>query len=344
MARNRKRLKLKPVLFIACEGTSTEFDYFESWAQEDSTKEFFQAINVYPGKDEASPKTNPHQLIEIAKKELENGSADIAWVVFDKDGHPLLGQSFTDAKTYGINIAFSSRSFEEWVLMHYEKNNFSFQASECKLPTGRALNCGTAEVQACTPSLCLSGHIRRQGFIFNYSKKKDFDLFSTVKHLTEKAIVNSAWLRFQSNASLNMPQSSLHTINPYTDVDQLIFNLQDRSDKIEWGIAGTNISLSNWTINVSISNGNIVLRLSHTKPQAQLLNTAFIASSFYTTDDNLDNINCIVISKQYVSNINGSNNQLLYHDDIIEYTLKSSTKPYFLFKDDSCAIRIYVVL
>ena len=67
MSRKRNNIKLKPVLFIACEGTSTEYDYFESWAITDQALECFESINVYPGKVDINLKTNPYQLFEIAK-------------------------------------------------------------------------------------------------------------------------------------------------------------------------------------------------------------------------------------------------------------------------------------
>ncbi len=346
MARIRKKEKLKPVLFIACEGTNTEYDYFNTWAQLDSVLDIYGAVNVYPSDGEESPKTTPYQLFEIASEALKNGSADFAWAVFDRDNHPKLRETFAEGQAAGVNIAFSSRSFEEWVLMHFEKNNITFSASECKSPEDkdRPLNCGTKNVQNCAPVACLSGHIRRRNFIPNYSKKKVFDLFAAIFNYSEKAIVNAAWLRFQSNASLNLVQPELQALNPYTDVDQLILKLQERSDKIEWGILGTDIHLSFWKINVAISSGNIVLRLSHKKPQAQVLNANFFQASFFTTDDELNGNNCNVIGISNVSNANGSNNHLLYPGDIVEFTLHSNCQPYFLFRDDSLSVRIYVVL
>jgi hypothetical protein len=344
MARSRNRLILKPVLFIACEGTSTEFDYFSSWAKTDRALEYFEAINVYPGKSETNPQTNPYQLFEKAKQALEDGSANYAWAVFDKDNHPRLPETFAKAQLAGVKIAFSSRSFEEWVLMHFQKINTTFNATECKNAAGKPTNCGSPVVPNCAPLNCLTGHIRRQNFIPDYSKKKTFDLFTAINHRTEIAVVNAAWLRFQVTASLNTAQPALQTLNPYTDVDQLIFKLQERSDKIEWGPSGTDISLNNWIINARIINGNIVVRLSHTKPQSVALNALFPLPSFFTTDDDLNDMPCILISSAFVVSHHGSLHNLLCRDDKIEYTLQSNNQPYFLFKDTGSAVRIYVIL
>ena len=344
MARSRNRLILKPVLFIACEGTSTEYDYFSSWAKTDKALEYYEAINVYPGESITNPQTNPYQLFEKAKEALEDGSANYAWAVFDKDHHPRLPQTFVEAQLAGVKIAFSSRSFEEWVIMHFQKLHTTFNATECKDATGRPTNCGSPLVPNCVPVNCLTGHIRRQNFIPDYSKKKTFDLFAAINHLTEIAFVNAAWLRFQVNASVNTAQPALQTLNPYTDVDQLIFKLHERSDKIEWGISGTDILLNNWIINASLANGNIVVRLSHTKPQAVALNALFPLPTFFTTDDALNDTICTFISSSFVVNHHGSLHNLLCVGDIIEYTMQTNNQPYFLFKYNGSAVRIFVIL
>jgi hypothetical protein len=344
MARIKKRLLIKPVLFIACEGTSSEYQYFESWAQTDEVLNFFERIDVYPSENDDKPKTTPYQLYEKAKKVVEDGLANFAWIVFDKDNHPRLPETFNAAEAAVVKIAFSSRSFEEWVLMHFQKINKSFNASECKDAAGKPINCGSYIVPNCTPLSCLTGHIRRQNFIPDYSKKKTFDLFSAINQRTEIAVVNAAWLRFQVNASIKTNQPALHTLNPYTNVDQLIFKLHDRSDKIEWGHSGTNISLNNWTINASLTNENIVVRLLHNKPQSVALNSLFPLPSFFTTDDNLNDTLCSLKSSTFVLNHHGSLHNLLCRDDIIEYTLKSNNQPYFLFKDKGSSVRIYVNL
>lgn len=344
MARIKKKAIIKPVLFIACEGTSSEYQYFESWAQTDEVLNFFERVDVYPDENEDRPKTTPYQLYEKAKKVIEDGSANFAWIVFDKDNHPRLPETFNDAAASGVKIAFSSRSFEEWVLMHFQKNNTTFNATECKGAAGKPINCGSAVVPNCAPVNCLTGHIRRQNFIPDYSKKKMFDLFTAINQRTEIAVVNAAWLRFQVTASVNTAQPALQTLNPYTDVDQLIFKLHDRLDKIEWGSSGTDISLNNWTINASLANGNIVVRLSHTKPQSVALNAVFPLPTFFTTDDDLNDTPCAFISSAFVANNHGSLHTLLCRDDIIEYTLQSSNQPYFLFKDNGSAVRIYVNL
>lgn len=340
MGRKSSKLKLKPVLFIACEGTSTEFQYFESWGQTDQALEHFERVDVYPDASEKKAKTTPYELFLKAKDVLENGSANEAWIVFDKDMHPKLPQTFTEATDSGVKIAFSSRSFEEWVLLHYQKDNRTFTATECKDVKDKPIRCGSVAVPNCTPSDCLTGHIRRLNFIPNYSKKKDFDLYAVIKNRTEIGIVNSVWQRFKNGCSLNTAPQTLHDKNPYCDVDQLILKLNERTDKIEWGVMNQNITLENWTILVTKNQNNIVINLSHNQLNAQLLQN--IVLSFFGIDDELNENTVNHISNVYINNNNGSTNLLLYRNDVIEFTISPIADPYLLFRIEN--IRIYIEL
>ena len=76
MSRQSRKIKPKPVLFIACEGTSTERDYFISWSQTAEARDNFYAINVYPLDKKAYNKTNPHQLVDLAMESLETEAID----------------------------------------------------------------------------------------------------------------------------------------------------------------------------------------------------------------------------------------------------------------------------
>lgn len=340
MGRKSSKLKLKPVLFIACEGTSTEFQYFESWGQTDQALEHFERVDVYPDASEKKAKTTPYELFEKAKDTLENGSAHEAWIVFDKDMHPKLLKTFTEAAHTGVKIAFSSRSFEEWVLLHYQKDNRSFLATECKDIKENPTKCGSVVVPNCNPVDCLTGHIRRLNFIPNYSKKKDFDLYTTIKGRTEIAIVNSAWQRFKNGCSLNVASQPLHGKNPYCDVDQLVLKINQRADKIEWCSLNQEVTLEKWTVLVRISQGNIVINLSHNHQDTQL--ARIIGNSFFGVDDELNENTVNHISKIGINNDNGSTDHLLYRNDVIEFTISPIADPYLLFRIEN--IRIYIEL
>jgi RloB-like protein len=65
----------------------------------------------------------PLRFVKEARDRLAEGAFDEAWVVFDRNGHPAHEAAFALAAETDkpVNIAFSSRSFEQWVLLHFEK-------------------------------------------------------------------------------------------------------------------------------------------------------------------------------------------------------------------------------
>lgn len=99
-----------------------------------------------------------------------------------------------------------------------------------------------------------------------------------------------------------------------------------------------------WTILVTSQGRIITLVLSHNAALPVPLNALFAAESFFTTDDELQDTACTVISKQMLVNTNGSRDHMLYATDTVEYSLQTSGQPYFLFKDRHKATRIYVEL
>ena len=59
------------------------------------------------------------------------------WAVFDKNGHSHHKEAYERAvqETNGkiVNIGFSSRSFELWILLHFERTDKVFETTECKV-------------------------------------------------------------------------------------------------------------------------------------------------------------------------------------------------------------------
>jgi hypothetical protein len=344
MARQRNKVTLNPVLFIACEGTRTEFDYFTSWSQTESARTHFSAINIYPSDTEENPKNNPQQLVDIAKSTLGNGEANLAWVVFDKDGHPFLQAAMNDAQKNKIKVAFSSRSFEEWVLMHFEKNQNAFDATECKDGNKKPINCGTPTCLSCAPVVCLSGHLRRNGYLNDYSKKKKFDLFGHINNKTETALINAPWLRYKCDADTHIAKNALHKLNPYTDVDKLVLSIQGRTDKVIWGGSSSDVTLDIWSLNTRITESNLTIQLSHTHNRSQVINNLFINSAFFTTDDELTDLPCTFIEARIITGVHGSTQNSLMPEDKMELNFSYTGHPYFLFHDRSRNLRIYIEL
>jgi hypothetical protein len=231
--RSNKRIPPMSVL-IACEGTATEYAYFER-LKEEIEEDGRWAITVYPDRDapdDQNPKTSALQLVRLAKE--RSADYDIVWVVFDKDGYSLHQEAFALAKSEKLgkplNIAFSSIAFEYWVLAHFERNANGFLKSECRVGK-KPRGCGTALAAAdCAGMLCVCGRLRTQNFLSAYGKQADYDLYPKVRHLIPTALINAAWLRHQQRKR----DSPIFDLNPYTDVDVLIKKLLNIEDQIIW--------------------------------------------------------------------------------------------------------------
>ena len=52
------------------------------------------------------------------------------WVVYDKDGYSKHAETFDYAKRHNVKIAFSSISFETWILLHFGYTTRAFEKSE----------------------------------------------------------------------------------------------------------------------------------------------------------------------------------------------------------------------
>ena len=104
------------------------------------------------------------------------------------------------------------------------------------------------------------------------------------------------------------------------------------------------ITVSNFTINVHLDNEIIVVKLSHSYPQSVPLNNLFPAPNFFTTDNDLNDTPCKLISSTFVVNQLGSLHNVLCKNDIVEFKFQTNYQPYFLFNEFRSKIRIYVIL
>ncbi|MCB0728834.1 MAG: RloB domain-containing protein, partial [Ignavibacteriae bacterium] len=103
---------------IICEGEKTEPLYFTGIKNDIRAS----ALNIQISK---RPKNSALQLVEeaIELKEIaksENNEYDSIWIVIDKDSYSKFEETVSMAESNGINIAFSSISFEIWYLLHFK--------------------------------------------------------------------------------------------------------------------------------------------------------------------------------------------------------------------------------
>lgn len=204
-----KNKNIKRSLYILTEG-HTEQAYFsrigEILGDEDEWK-YSVTVDVREIVD--GSKTDPVNMVKEAKKSKKN--YDEVWVVFDKDrdrdGQNL--QAIEDASKAKISVAFSSISFEEWVLLHFEKSTTAFQRSDCE---------SRGQVCTCNGTICASTYIKQNHYP-NYVKGKA-KLYDDLSDKRDRALEFAAWLKYHHS-----PIANYHLLNPYTDVDNLVAQL-----------------------------------------------------------------------------------------------------------------------
>lgn len=266
--RNKKRGETaKNNLVILCEGSDTEYYYFTDAKQyvEVKAPDRFTVIKIVPvnsekiktknpkrkGRKKLRPdtegrfhywclyehseadynlyKAQPTRYVRETQLYLENEGFTEGWVVFDKDVHPDHKHAFKLAENVpNLHIAFSSYCFEEWLLMHFERNPFPYNCSQCMIDANNERICGTGVENDCHGNICLAGRLREKNYICDYSKNKK-NIFTEYTLLRLKtAFMNAGWLRMLNS------KDDIYKKNPYTDIDILIARLLDYQELYEW--------------------------------------------------------------------------------------------------------------
>lgn len=254
-------------LVIVCEGSETESPYFQELCKEhpdyrvvplksekldrsqkrkrkvrarqleDVNTERSLDWEYYPGVGENTEadynlyKAEPIRWVRAAQLLMEKEKFFEAWAVYDLDqkrekAHPIA----YGMRSNSLNIAFSAYSFEEWFLLHFERNRKAFDRSECISSSDVKYKCGHTECTAdenCNGNTCLAGYIRKSGFISDYDKNKGREYAQLTKDRLHVACVNAAWSRTLNN-------KAVYESNPYTDVDQLVMRLLEKKFNIQW--------------------------------------------------------------------------------------------------------------
>lgn len=171
----------------------------------------------------------PECWVDSGIAQLKNFSE--VWVVFDKDDHPHHQQAFEKVcreRTIhsNLNLAFSSRCFEMYLLLHFEYNTQAFLKSECDGKINgktRYFNCCLPNAitdKACDGDKCINGYARKHGY---WQNSKNGQTFSSVRNLWY-GIFNSHRLKWHSLATLPV-DTEVYERNPYLDSYRLTLRL-----------------------------------------------------------------------------------------------------------------------
>ena len=125
-----------------------------------------------------------------------------------------------------LNLAFSSRCFETFLLQFFEYNTIPFLKSECdekKNGKTRYFNCCLDNAvlgKACDGDKCINGYARKHGY---WKNSKNGQSFSFINNLWQ-GIFNSHRLKWNSLATVN-PMEEVYKRNPYLDTYRLVLRL-----------------------------------------------------------------------------------------------------------------------
>jgi uncharacterized protein YrzB (UPF0473 family) len=245
----KKNKTTKRTVYILTEG-NTEEAYFSRIGEiigADTDWEY--SVTVEVREIIKGSKTDPINIVKEAKK--SKSDYDEVWVVFDKDRErdDKNEAAFKIAAKAKINVAFSSISFEHWLILHFEKSTFAFQRSDCESRTIRA----NPIICVCNGAVCAKTYLKQPAFYPSFEKGKSL-LYDDLKNRNTIAIENAAWLRkYQS------PYTDTHLLNPYSDVDILLCELLNLHKVIYAAIGDIFIFEGiEMTIQRAVRNANII--------------------------------------------------------------------------------------
>lgn len=175
----------------------------------------------------------PLKWVLEAQQELAEGTYNEAWVVCDHDDHPARKEAFQAAaievNNRTVQIAFSSRTFEYYLLLHFERIFYRFSTSECKDKKNplknkrkKAIECGTDKhVDDCHGTKCIGGHARTKGYWSDSKANKS--TFHLIKDKLQIGFENAAWLRGISDQE--EANKEIFDRNPYITTDSIVKRL-----------------------------------------------------------------------------------------------------------------------
>lgn len=214
-----KNKNIKKSLYILTEG-HTEEAYFSRIKEIlGDEEEWKYSVTVEVREIVDGSKQDPVGMVKEAKKSVNEYSE--VWVVFDKDSRDddvnrdnRNLEAMELASKSKVKVAFSSISFEEWVLLHFEKSTTAFQRSDCESRSTKK----NPVVCTCNGTICTSTYIKQNYYpTFVKGKAKLYDDLSDKRDI---ALEFSAWLKYHHS-----PITNYHLLNPYTDVDNLVAKL-----------------------------------------------------------------------------------------------------------------------
>lgn len=331
-------------LVIICEGTETEYPYFEyiknkvkdnfvdikvilnpddkknldelcerknrklkklAYQTNESPKKYPLYVTLEENEDDIDAnyekyKQAPAKYAREAYLWLKNGYSE-AWAVYDLDDtndpdHSVhqCANELIESLPSSLHIAFSAYSFEEWILLNFERCATAFQHSAFKKTNEKKeendCNGRSCHYKRRCTAECIGNYLTRKGYVESirgtYSdqqtnkdksySKNDGKIYAQAIYgneiLRHRAYVNAAWSRSLNNRVF-------YECNPYSNVDQLIMRLLDEKKDILWIKVSDEFTLDHNKFTIEKVDG--ALYISHKGTETCVLNN----SQLYWCDD-----------------------------------------------------------
>ena len=209
-----KKKSVKKTMFIFCEGEKTEPNYLQQYIDSaaDSTSTHVVEISK-------TRKNTPKQLVDEACKLIKSDrflGDDEVWVVYDRESpkkyaEDLHAKSHKKALDNSISIAISNVCFEIWILLHFCYSATPYENYE--------------DLRKKSPL-----ETQFQNHTGQEYGKSILDLYSLLSGLTSTARQNAKRLRATQELSAAQGKDKPYHLNPYTDIDLLLDNIDSFSE------------------------------------------------------------------------------------------------------------------
>ena len=123
--RNAGSRSIRPVMRIFTEGERTEINYVRGYINSYLKSKGYTAHDIII---EQPNDSSPLGLLNAARQ--AKLPRDEMWIVFDCDQHSHKPETFKGAAEDRIGIAYSSISFETWILLHFTYSTRSYSSCD----------------------------------------------------------------------------------------------------------------------------------------------------------------------------------------------------------------------
>ncbi len=206
-SQKREQKVIRCSVLIVCEGTKTEPNYFETFAEKK------QGVIVYDIEVKGLGRGTKDVVEKVIDLKNKN-NYDCVWAVFDKDEFPAkdFNEAIAMGQNNGIEVAWSNEAFELWYLYHFQNMTTGVPRKDYEEKISAAVNA--------SPKY-------KSKKKYKYAKKdpNNYEIMITYESM-ESA------LRYAEAKRIEYTDSRYANQNPCTTVYRLVRQLLGRDEKL----------------------------------------------------------------------------------------------------------------